>query len=383
MRKISYIFRISLLLALAASYGRALEQPPVCTAAALAALKPIPQPLFACEGSSQLCSSDQPLGEDDPHCKSATKEYEKKLAGVLTARWWGESASTLEACRVHGKPGPLTKDESDSLNQGYGAQVQGTDRVRMLVVGDACEAAGMSNEFLIVRTSKGIAMTVLYYDFNQGGQEAPFGLDVVNNDSATFALFTTQGHDMQTAYTSTTAYKIDATGYAAPCPLFVAETGASTRLDQSQPVVGDVHLTDTAIVRNGKFVKQFNSYKDNSCGQDDPKCKPVTAQRYTWNGNAFVVSDYQTRRRDFLHKLAIQRDCVKKKFDPKKGTADCAVQSSCENYNDLAWLNLMAHNFINARHDAEMALDSCRGNPAKYKAARYNYRHSQQGLKTR
>jgi len=384
MGRISYLFRITLLLVLAAPYAQPQEKPPVCSAAALAALKPIAQPSFACDNSTQLCSSDKPMGADDPQCKSATKAYEKTLAGMLTAQWWSVPARSLEACRVHGKPGPLTKDETESLDQGYGAQVQGTDRVRMLVVGDACQAAGMSNEFLVVRIGKGLALTVLYYDFNQGGQEAPFGLDVVTTDSGTFALFTTQGHDMQSIYTSTTSYKIDAkTGYATAYPLFFTATGPSTQLDQSNPVVGDFNLTDTAIVRDGKFVKRFNSYQDNSCGQDDPKCTPVIAESYTWNGNSFVVSDYETRHKEFLRKLASQRECVKKKFDPKKGTADCAIQSECENYNDLAWLNLKAGNFNNARNHAEMALDFCHGNPSEYEAAQYNYRQSQQGLKTR
>lgn len=381
LRKSFYTLPIALHLVLAAAHARADQKVPVCTAGALAALKSIPQPPLACDNTTQLCSSDKPLGADGPECKSATKAYEKTLAGLLTAQWWNAPAPALEACRVHGKAGPLTKHETESLAEGYGQQVQGTGRVRMLVVGDACGAAGMSNEFLVVRTGEGLALTPLYYDFNQGGQEAPFALDVAINNSDTFALFTTEGHDMQSIYTSTTAYKVDAkTGYAMEYPLFFSTAGPSTRVDQSSPVTGDFKLTDTAMVRNGRFVKRFNNYRDNLCKEGDSNCQPVAGESYTWNGSAFVVSDYEARHTDFLRKLAIQRECVRKKFDPKKGTADCGAPAECENYNDLAWLNLKSGNFVNARNDAEMALDFCRANPREYKAAQYNYRQSQHGL---
>jgi hypothetical protein len=345
----------------------------------LAALVRIPKPSFPCNDSTQLCSTDKPLGADSEECKSATRQYEKTLAGLLTPRWWSVPASALEACRVRGKQGPLSKEQSESLAEGSGEEVQGTERVRMLVTEDACSVAGMTNEFLVVRTAKGISLTPLYYDFNQSGQEAPFSLGVARDKLGIFALFTTEGHDMRSIYSATTAYKIDPqTGYAAEYPLFVSARGGSTRVDQSQPVVGDLTLTDNAILRDGKFVRRFNNYTDNLCSQDDSNCRPVTAEPYTWNGKAFMISDYEARHKDFVHKLAAQRDCVKRKFDPNKGAAPgCRVYSECDNYNDLTWLNLKAGKFTDARNNAEMALNYCVGYPGEYEAARYNYRQSQ------
>ena len=376
-----FAFAGAFILAFAGTCAFAGSKLPTCDAAALAAVKTIPAPQLACDdgGSTQICSSDKPLGADSPDCQAAAKSYEKILSSVLTAQWWSTPAESLEACRIHGKVGTLTKDENDSLNLGYGGIVQGTDRVRMLVLGQACDTAGMSNEFLVVRTDAGPAVTPLYYDFNQGGQEAPFSLDVASDADGTFALFTTVGHDMRDMYTSTTAYKIDPkTGDAALYPLFVTAKGPMTRIDQSQPVTGDVTTTDTAIVKEGRFVKHFNSYQSKSCPDDDSNCNPVKAESFRWNGNAFVVNGYETKHKEFMRKLAAQRECVKKKFDPKTGTAACDTPYDCENYNDLAFLSLKAGDPGRAKSNAEMALSSCIGNPKEYAAAQYNYRQSLQ-----
>jgi hypothetical protein len=376
MKMLIALFIAALVMAAAAG-ASAVEELPVCDAAAFAALKQLPAPAFRCGDSGQYCSTDQGMRWDEAECKEATKAYEKTLKGLLTPQWWAVPAQSLEACRVHGKVGTLTRDEADSLNQGLGEQVQGTDRVRMLVLGDTCEGSGLSNEFLVARSGDSLAVTALYYDFNQGGQEAPFALDVATGKSGTFALFTSQGHDMRSAYSTTTAYKIDpATGYAALYPLFLTVEGPSTQVGQSQPVTGDFNFKDTEMVRNGGLVKQFLLYSDNLCAPDDDRCQPVRSESFSWNGNAFVVSGYEKKRSEYLQKLARQRECVKRKFDPKKGKADCIAELDCPYYNDLAWLNLKAGNLTDAGNYAEGALSFCRANFKEFQAAQYNYRQS-------
>jgi hypothetical protein len=214
--------------------------------------------------------------------------------------------------------------------------------------------------------------------FNQGGQEAPFSLDVATDSAGTFALFSSEGHDMRTAYSTTTVYRIDrSSGYATLYPLFLTGAGPETAVGQSQPVIGDLELKDTAIVRDGRLVKQFTRYTDNLCDEQDDKCQPVSKEFFTWNGHAFVESGYEKKRAEYLPKLARQRECVKQKFNPKKGTAACSGELSCEYYNDLAWLNLKAGNLKEAGNYAEGALGFCRGNFKEFQAARYNYRRSQ------
>jgi hypothetical protein len=363
----------------ATPFATAADSTPECTTGALDALKQIPAPAFQCDNSYQNCSSDKASSWEDQACRDVTKRYEKTLNGLLTRQWWSVDADALEACRIHGKVGALTKDEADSLNLQYGNMIQGTDRVRMLVVGDACGIAGMSNEFLVVRTANGLAVTPLYFDFNQGGQEGPFGLDVARNGPDTFALFTTLGHDMQSAYTTTMAYRIDPkTGYATWYPLFLTAAGPDAELDQSQPVISDVDVNyaDTEMVKDGRLVKRFNAYSDNLCGQDHPKCQPVKVEAYSWNGAAFVVNDYSEKRAKYVRELTRQRECIKRKFDPKKGSVDCGLSLNCPSYNDLAWLSIKAGNMNDARNYSEEAVNNCRGNLKEFPAALYNYRKS-------
>src|SRR5215469_17034563 len=92
--------------ALAASKG------PLCEEGALSAVVKLPQLPLACqEDSSQFCSSDTPSTLlDDPSCKSVAGRYAKTLDRILAARWWSTSADALEACRVRGKSGALTKE---------------------------------------------------------------------------------------------------------------------------------------------------------------------------------------------------------------------------------------------------------------------------------
>jgi hypothetical protein len=250
----------------------------------------------------------------------------------------------------------------------------------MLVIG-TCEGAGVANIFLVVKTSNSPALTALYYAFNQGGTEAPFSLDVATDRLGTFAFFTSQGHDMQSAYSTTTVYKIDpATGYATLYPLLLTAQGKSAVIYNSEPVISESNFKDSEMSHDGRLVRQFLSYSDNLCKPNDNQCQPVTTTRFSWNGREFAETGYEKKRRDYLAKLARQRQCVKQKFDAKKGTEDCTAEFECPKYNDLSLLNLKAGNLADARNYAEGALDYCRSNFTEFQAAQYNYLKSEAKL---
>ena len=378
MKTLSVVLFVAALLIAPPTRASGAEKLPVCDAKTFAAYKQLPPAGFRCNDSDQYCSTDKAMTWDEPECKSATKAYEKTLMALLTPHWWAALALSLSACRVRGKVGTLTKEENNSLNEGIGPQVQGTDRVRMVVIGETCEgSAGLDNIFLALRTGNSLALTALYYAFNQGGTEAPFTLDIATDRSGTIALFTSQGHDMQSIYYTTTAYKVDpATGYAALYPLFLTAAGPSALIGQSAPLSSDLNFKDSEIVHNGRFVKQFLRYTDNLCRPDDDKCQALTTVPFTWNGSVFVERDYDKKRSEYLRKLAGERECLKRKFDPKKGRADCITDLDCPIYNDLSLLNLKAGNLTDARNYAEGALDFCRSNFKEFQAAQYNYRQS-------
>jgi len=365
-------------LALISAPAAAAPKDPVCEKAALSALVKLPQLPLACseQDSSQYCSSDTPSTLlDDPSCNAVAGRYAKTLDRLLTARWWSTPADALETCRVRGKPGALTKDESDNLDLGSGALVQGTDTVRMLVLPDLCGAAGMSNVVLVVRTAHGNAVTPVYFSFNQGGQEGPFSLDVVHEGQDTYALFTTQGHDMQDAYTTTTAYRIDpASGSASLYPLFIDETGETAMLSISEPVVDYTSNDPTALVtKNGHFQPMFIRHTANDCSADDAKCKPVKKIVFRWNGKAFAADGLAQLQKDYARRLAVQRACIVRNFDPRQGSAACNTDMGCEDNNDLSLLAYKVHLFDRARQYASDALQSCTGRARESAAATFNY----------
>ena len=358
--------------------ANAASKTPVCEAVSLAAVAKIPQlPLTCQDDGSQLCSSDTPSTlYDNPECKSVAGIYAKRLDKILTPRWWGTKTDALETCRVHGKAGALTNDESDNLEMGYGPLVQGNDRVRMLVLPDVCTVAGMANVILVVRTARGNVVTPLYFAFNQGGQEGPYELDVVTSGADTYALFSTQGHDMQAAYTTTTAYKIDpASGVAQLYPLFVDEVGETAQFSASEPVVDYTSDDQTAMVTtDGRFRPMFIRHTATGCDPDDAKCMPVKKQVYTWSGHAFVGDGSAADAKARARQLAAQRACLAAKFDSKTGTSGgCGVDLECEGNNDLSLLSYKAGLFARARQYGADALQSCFGRAKETAAAEFNY----------
>lgn len=356
----------------------AASKPPVCEKAPLAAVVKIPQlPLTCQDDGAQLCSSDTPSTlYDNAECKSVAGIYAKQLDKILTPRWWGAKTDALETCRVHGNAGALTKEEADNLELGYGPLVQGTDRVRMLVLPDVCGVAGMSNVVLVVRTTGRNVVTPLYFAFNQGGQEGPYELDVVTSGADTYALFTTEGHDMQDAYTTTTAYKIDpVSGGAQLYPLFVDEVGETAQFSTSEPVVDYTSDDQTAMVTaGGHFRPMFIRHTANGCDPGDDKCVPVKKQTYRWNGRAFVGDGIAAERKTRAQQLAVQRACLAAKFDAKTGTpGGCRIDLECESNNDLSLLSYKAGLFARAREYGAEALQSCFGRATETAAAEFNF----------
>ena len=193
--------------------------------------------------------------------------------------------------------------------------------------------------------------------------------------SDTYALFTTQGHDMQDAYTTTTAYKIDpASGAAALYPLFVDETGETAVFSTSEPVVDYTSNDQTALVtKDGRFQPMFIRHTANDCSADDAKCVPVKKHPYRWTGKAFVADGLAALQKDYARRLGAQRACIAKNFDPKQGSAACNVDLGCENNNDLSLLAYKAGLFDRAKQYASDALQDCTGRARESASAQFNY----------
>jgi hypothetical protein len=261
----------------------------------------------------------------------------------------------------------------------------------------------------------------LAVDYYEPHQEAPFWLDVARIGADTLALFTTQSHDIQDAYTLTKAYKVNlASGSISPYPLYLMADGEHSSIESSVRIGGDddseqspaagasaaspaasesgsgppaeeqasanadANKTAGAAGPPGPLGPGFDNVRVNICPEGDRKCPPLIVHTFNWNGKAYVIEHYDEARREFLRRLSAHRECLKLKFDPKNGSADCASESgdyydyddNCESNNDLSYLNFKAGSLDRARDYAGKALEECKDNPKELAAAQFNERRS-------
>ena len=371
--KLTFILAIATGAILLARPATAAPPKPVCTAPALHALVKLPPLALACkDDATQFCSSDTPSTLlDDPSCNRAAAAYTKALSRVLTPAWWSAGPETLEACRVHGKPGALSDDEAESLDEGPGEEVQGDDRVRLLVLGNVCGTAGFSNVMLVVRTDRGPVATPLFFAYNQGGQEAPFSLDIVHEGAATYALFTAYSHDMNDAYTGSLTYKVDtATGAATLYPLYKTGAGDDASFGTSEPIGGDSEETGTAQIKEGISPGISSA----ACPMPAPTATSAarrTAKKAT-AGTGRNSSPTTTTRRTRIICAASPCSAIASRANStrRKASPSARVDFPCEGNNDLSLLAYKAALFDRAKQYAADALQECRGRADTHRSQR-------------
>jgi hypothetical protein len=351
------------------------SQPPSCTKPAESAYVKLPLPAVECAESAGLDCGDAKLAAaGKAACAAAGSAYAKRLQRSLRPGWWAVPAAEAEACRE--------QKEGGSPDEGAGEVIQGSERVRLLVLGGSCEGVGgMYNLMLAVRSDHGLAVKALKLNYYEQRQEAPFSLDVVRNGTDTLALLGVQSHDMHEASTTTSAFKIDlASGDVAPYPLYQDESGPGNTVESSEPTLNFDEDESAAQVRDGKLVDRFVQYdyiKD--CEEDSCAAGEVASKRaYRWNGSAFVLDRSAAPKPAGRSALAAHRACLKAKFDAKTGTADCPgdYAENCESNNDLSFLNYKAGKLDGARDYAAKALEECKDDPKQLKAAQYNDRRA-------
>ncbi len=351
--------------------GQAVAAPAACGKPAASAYLKLPLPPVQCEDRGGLACGDAGLSADGKAaCAAAGPAYATVLRRKLRPEWWTAPAEELEACRA--------QKESESADTSPGEGIQGSDRVRLLVLGSRCEGTGgMYNVMLAVRSDHGIAVTALELNYYDQHEESPFSLEVVHNGADTLALFGVHGHDNHEAFTVTTAYKVDlASGGISAYPLYQTESGPRSALESTEPTLNFDEDESSAQVRNGRLVDRFVQYsyiKD--CEEDSCVAGEVASKRaYRWNGSTFVADKSLEANPADRSQLAAHRACLKAKFDPQTGTADCPgdYADNCESNNDLSYLNYKAGKLDRARDYAARALEECKDDPRQLKAAQYN-----------
>ncbi|MBV8062107.1 MAG: hypothetical protein JOY51_00850 [Nevskia sp.] len=350
-------------------------QAPACSKAASASYVKLPAPALACDanGSGRLaCSVDK----SEASCAAAGPAYARVLKRLLRPAWWSTPAEELEACRE--------QKEGASPDEGAGEAIQGSERVRLLVLGNGCDnSAGVYDVALAVKSDRGVAVRMLELDYYEPRQEAPFSLALARNGADTLALFTRYTHDLHEAAIITRAYKVDlASGDVAEYPLYLTPAGARSELSSTEPTLNFSEDESSAQVQGDKLSDGFVQYSYLADCPEDGDCvaeNVVEKRRFSWNGSAFVVDHYNDARHIYLRKLAAHRECLKAKFDPKTGEASCPdedLDDGCERDNDLSYLNYQAGNAGRAGQYAAHALEECRFDPKELAAARFNDRQA-------
>ena len=131
----------------------------VCKLRVLLALKDLPEMKYQCrEGVDE---TDEAILKW-PERIEAMKTVSKELASLTDTAWWQAEVSDLEACDLHGKPGVLSKEETEKLADGdYNHRLFGNHQVRLVIVPDSCYQTGFtgSTALLVVHTGGKVLVT--------------------------------------------------------------------------------------------------------------------------------------------------------------------------------------------------------------------------------
>lgn len=346
---------------------------PSCTKAAAAAYVKLPAVSPKCGADIRLACNidDKPSAAAKARCDALGAAYARLLQRKLPPSWWSVPAEQLESCRQ-------LKEQAPPEEPGEG--IMGSERVRLLFADSGCEGGAAHDAVLAVKSEQGLKARVLEVGYDDPHEYEPFSLTLVHNGADTLALVGGRSHDDHEAFDTTIAYKVDlASGNIAEYPLYLTESGPSSMLVNTEPTLNFDEDESSAQVHGDKLADRFVQY---SYVQDCPEegdCKVsevVTKRVYTWNGSAFAVGAAgsapppQADRRQ----LAAHRQCLKAKFDPTTGTADCPgdYADNCESNNDLSFLNYKAGKLDRARDYAAKALEECKGDPKQLAAAQFN-----------
>jgi hypothetical protein len=373
---------LPLLIACAALLPGALlaAEAPSCSKAAAADYVKLPPLSSKCDADPRLgCNvDDKPSAADRLRCEALASAYAKVLQRKLPASWWSVPAEQLESCR---------QQKESAQPEAPGEGIMGSERVRLLLADSGCEGGGGQHDVVLaVKSDQGLKIKVLEVGYYDPHEDAPFSLEVIRNGADTLALVSGHGHDNQEQYTTTVAYKVDlASGNIAEYPLYLTDGHPGSLLENSEPTLNFDEDESSSEVQDGKLAGRFVQYTYLKDCPEDGDCvvnEVVTKRVFTWNGSAFVAGGAAAAPPPAMQadhrELAAHRACLKARFDPKTGAADCPgdFADNCESNNDLSFLNYKAGNLDRARDYAAKALEECKNDPKQLAAAQYNERRA-------
>lgn len=257
----------------------------VCKQAALAALRPIPELSYPCDG--------QPNDWDEKILKlparvAAIETLSSELSSFSDAAWWATNTDDLSICDFTQEPGPLTAEQRQSFVHGeYAFWLFGNDRIRLVLIPDPCYQTeyGGSNAFLLYRNGSHVSVTqVLDGYFSRADNSVNIAFAKLNAEEIIEVSTGTGG-----LVPSLTNYyfAIDPrTHKAVPKNLFKGDRGATNTIS-SALLLSANSVTPLNIIRARSLAPSFTIYIDDPKGKLDDNSRTLSRKILRWNGKLY------------------------------------------------------------------------------------------------
>jgi hypothetical protein len=261
----------------------------VCSQAAFAAYKPLPELEYECSEEG-----DEETLLKQPERVAAIRLLEAVLRTFDSTAWWNADAQELNYCEIHGRAGALTKEEKQKLNDGeYDLKVFGNHQMRLIMLRDPCLSTQYSgaNGFFLYRHAGKVFLTQVLNDYASR---------VANSVDIDFATMNgEQLIEISTANSfppSVMAYYFGInpkTNHAVPKKIFKEDNQLTNEI-YSDMLMGDPKdfglpkdATELNVIRNGRLAPTFSAYEQDEHGKIDGRLRRVI---YRWNGKFYTRS---------------------------------------------------------------------------------------------
>lgn len=269
------------------SFGQRPKPALVCKKSALAALKPMPELSYPCDG--------QPNEWDEKALKlparvAAIKALSSRLSSFSDAAWWAADTQDLSVCDLSHAPGALTTDQRQTFVDGdYLFWLFGNDHIRLVLIPDPCYQTeyGGSSAFLLYRNGGRVFVTqVLDGYFSRA------------DNSVNIAFAKLYAQEIIEISTGTGGLNPSLTNYyfvidpranlAVPKKLFNGDHGLANQVSSAM-LFGDMPAASAplAILRGHSLAKSFSIYLDDSNGKIDDNGRTLSRKILRWNGKVY------------------------------------------------------------------------------------------------
>ena len=276
---------VALLSALPA-YAQRSKRPLVCKKATLAALKPIPELSYECDG--QLNDWDEKILKL-PARVAAIKTLAAELESFSDPAWWSADIVDLAACDFSGQEGTLTRDQRQRFVDGeYLFWLFGNDRIRLTLIPDPCYQTqyGGSNAFLLYRNAGRVSVTQVLDGFFSRADD-PLTVAFAKLNGEEIIEVATWSGGLNPSLTNY-YFAIDPkTSLAVPKNLFKGDHGPTNEISSALLFNEQPASAPLKIVRGRTLAPSFIIYVDDEKGKIDDNGRTLSRKILRWNGKMY------------------------------------------------------------------------------------------------